>query len=214
MKNTYTESRRLFLKRASLLAVAVPFVPLGAHLWRGGFESLNLQKQSALKKESFGVSGAPANLSWQTKIVGNDEPGEPLVISGRVLDTKTLQPLPCITLYVYHTDRTGHYTQDGNDDPHRPRLRGWMRTGGDGRYEFQTIKPGPYPHRNTPTHIHVSYAGRNRAEDWLDDYWFAGDSRINAETLKLITGRGGGNSIIKLQRDAHGILRGVRDLML
>lgn len=214
MKNQHTESRRLFIKRASLLAVAVPFVPLGARLWRSGFDGANAQKQSALKKESYGVSGAPAKLSWQTKVVSDDEQGEPLVISGRVLDVKTLQPLEGITLYVYHTDRTGHYTQDGTDNPHRPRLRGWMRTEADGRYEFQTIKPGPYPGRNTPTHIHINYAGANRPEDWLDDYWFTGDSRINAETLKLITGRGGGNSIIKLQRDGHGILRGVRDLML
>ena len=86
MKNQHTESRRLFIKRASLLAVAVPFVPLGAHLWRDGFGSGNDQKQSSLKKESYGVSGAPANLSWKTKVVSDDEPGETLVIAGRVLD--------------------------------------------------------------------------------------------------------------------------------
>jgi protocatechuate 3,4-dioxygenase beta subunit len=214
MKKSHSESRRLFIKRASLLAVAVPFVPLGARLWRGDLDRSKDQKNSSLKKESFGVSGAPANLSWKTKVVSDDEPGEPLVISGRVLDAKTLKPLEGITLYVYHTDRTGHYTQDGEDNPHRPRLRGWMRTEADGRYEFQTIKPGPYPRRNTPTHIHISYAGPHRPEDWLDDYWFTGDPRINTETMKLIAGRGGDSPIITLQRDAHGILRGVRDIKL
>jgi protocatechuate 3,4-dioxygenase beta subunit len=196
------------------MAVVVPFVPLGAYLLGDGLRGGVQHKKMLSDQRTFGVPGAPSNLSWKTKVVGDDEPGEPLVMSGRVLDAKSMKPLEGITLYVYQTDQTGHYTQDGNDDPHHPRLRGWMRTDAEGRYEFQTIKPGPYPHRVTPTHIHISYAGPHRPEDWIDDFWFAGDPRINAETMKLMTGRGGGNPIIILQRDAYGILRGVRDIKL
>jgi hypothetical protein len=31
----------------------------------------------------------------------------------------------------------------GNNDNRNPRLRGYMRTGADGKYEFSTIKPAP-----------------------------------------------------------------------
>ena len=54
MKNQHSESRRLFIKRASLLALAVPFVPLGAHFGLGGLDALKDQKKSFLQKESFG----------------------------------------------------------------------------------------------------------------------------------------------------------------
>ena len=49
-------------------------------------------------------------------------------------DSDGVTPAEGIVLYVYHTDATGYYNKD--DDPYNPRLRGWMKTGKDGRYEF------------------------------------------------------------------------------
>jgi len=114
---------------------------------------------------------------------------------------------------VYHTDNTGYYSKD--DDPYNPRLRGWMKTGADGKYEFNTIKPAPYPHRVTPAHIHAQIYSDTIPEYAIDEYWFDGDRFITAEQKKLLpTGRGGPGSIVKLTRDPNGVLHGHRDIVL
>ncbi len=141
------------------------------------------------------------------------EPGERMIMSGTIFQADGKTPAAGIVLYVYHTDATGYYSKD--DDPYNPRLRGWMKTGTDGKYEFCTIKPAPYPHRTTPAHIHAQIYSDAIAEYAIDEYWFDGDRFINDEQKKLLlTGRGGSGSIVKLTKDASGILHGVRDITL
>ena len=65
-------------------------------------------------------------------------------MAGRVFKTDGVTPLAAASVYVYHTDEKGYYTPNGNDN-RNPRLRGYMRTDAQGHYEFNTIKPGPYP---------------------------------------------------------------------
>ncbi len=156
---------------------------------------------------------APQNISWQTTIASKDEKGEPLIMSGTIYQSDGATPAEGIVLFVYHTDSTGYYNKD--DDPYNPRLRGYMKTGEDGKYEFKTIKPAPYPKRTTPAHIHAQIYSSQTPEYSIDDYWFEGDPFITSETkAKLLTGRGGFNSIIKLTRGDDGILRGVRNIKL
>jgi protocatechuate 3,4-dioxygenase beta subunit len=94
-------------------------------------------------------------------------------------------------------------------------MRGWMKTGKDGKYEFRSIKPAPYPHRTTPAHVHAQIYSDKIPEYTVDEYWFDGDQFINDEQKKLLlTGRGGPGSIVKLTRDSDGVLRGVRDIKL
>ena len=152
-------------------------------------------------------------MSSKITIASDGEPGERITISGTVFqpDGKTLAN--GVVLYVYHTDAAGYYSKD--DDPYNPRLRGWMKTGVDGTYEFRTIKPAPYPRRDTPAHIHAQVYSDKIAEYAVDEYLFDGDPLINDEQKKkLVTGRGGPGSIVKLSRDASGTLRGVRDIKL
>lgn len=97
---------------------------------------------------------APANLSWKTLIPPNKEPGEPLDILGTIYQPDGVTPAEGIVLFVYHTDVTGYYYEE--DDASHPRLKGWMKTGADGRYEFRTIKPGAYPNRSSCAHSRPS----------------------------------------------------------
>lgn len=83
--------------------------------------------------------------------------GEKLLLQGDVV-TRNGQPLSQATVEIWQCDSTGHYHHPA--DPQRGRrdnnFQGYGRTQTDnnGRYEFHTIVPVPYPGR-TP-HIHVA----------------------------------------------------------
>jgi protocatechuate 3,4-dioxygenase, beta subunit len=154
---------------------------------------------------------APASLSWKTVVTSAGEPGEPLSISGTISQADG-KPAEGIVLFIYHTDATGYYNE--KDDVSHPRLKGWMKTGPDGRYEFRTIKPAPYPHRTTPAHIHAHVYGAQYSERPIDDYWFEGDPFITAKELAARKEMGTTPVIVGLKRDSNGVWRGVRDITL
>jgi protocatechuate 3,4-dioxygenase beta subunit len=135
-----------------------------------------------------------------------------LDISGTIYQSDGVTPAQGIVLFVYHTDVTGYYNEQ--DDASHPRLKGWMKTGADGRYEFRTIKPGAYPHRSTPAHIHAHLYGPDYSERSIDDYWFEGDPRINPKELSHVREQGGTPAIVVLKRGSDGVWRGVRDIRI
>jgi hypothetical protein len=77
-----------------------------------------------------------------------------------------------VAIFAYHTDRTGLYNQPGQPGW---RLQGWARTGSEGRFEFDTIRPAPYPDRNAAAHIHVPAEGAGVPRQTLKDVLFEGD---------------------------------------
>jgi catechol 1,2-dioxygenase len=88
--------------------------------------------------------GAP----FQTKLAGPNEPGERLVISGKVFSSDCRSRLPNTLIEIwqankaglYDTDKPGNFTERGDF-----RLRAMMLTDQQGNYEFETIMPGRYP---------------------------------------------------------------------
>ncbi len=159
-----------------------------------------------------GSCEAPADLSWKTVIPPPNEPGEPLDVSGTIYQPDGVTPAQGFVLFVYHTNVTGYYNKE--DDASHPRLRGWMKSGADGRYEFRTIKPGAYPHRDTPAHIHAHLYGPRYSERSIEDYWFKGDPRITPNALARMKELGGEPVIVALERGKDGVWRGVRDIKL
>ena len=213
-------SRREFIRSASICVAALPVLSFGAFSLSGCAAQTEVIAQTTRLPYSAGFGSmpcssciAPQNLSSQITIASKDEKGEPLIMSGTIYQSDETTPAEGIVLYVYHTDSTGYYNKD--DDPYNPRLRGWMKTGKDGKYEFKTIKPAPYPKRTTPAHIHAQIYSSQIPEYSIDDYWFEGDPFITPEAkAKLLRGRGGFNSIIKLTRSTEGVLSGVRNIKL
>jgi protocatechuate 3,4-dioxygenase beta subunit len=111
---------------------------------------------------------APARIT----IPAPGEPGEPLVVSGQVFQPDGRTLAPGVVVYVYHTDAKGLY------NPQRgapPRLRGWMKTDAQGRYEYRTIRPAPYPGREIPAHVHTQLWGGGWPAQWNEDLLFADD---------------------------------------
>ena len=151
--------------------------------------------------------------SWNARIVADNEPGEPLIVSGTIYSPDGKQPLEGITLFVYQTDATGVYTTSGGDN-RATRIHGVMRTNAQGKYEFRTIKPGSYPNSRNPAHIHAYVSGPGYPEYWIDEYLFADDPFIRDEDKRKASGQGTFSPILSLTRGADGILRAVRDIRI
>jgi len=150
---------------------------------------------------------------WKVKIVSEQEPGEPLIVSGTIYSPDGKKPLPGITLYVYQTDATGRYSTSGGDN-RGTRIHGVMRTKAEGRYEFHTIKPGSYPNSRNPAHIHAFVSGPDYPEYWIDEYLLADDPFIKDEDKQKAGSQGSFSHILSLTRGSDGILRAVRDIKI
>lgn len=197
------QDRRSFLKRASAFALAVPLLELGS------FGLLGCNQASS---SSFSATGKqPGNIPWKATIVGEGEPGDPLIISGTIYAPDGRTPLEGITLSVYQTDATGRYSTSGGDN-RNTRIHGAMQTKADGRYEFRTIRPGSYPSSRNPQHIHAYVSGPGYPEYWIDEYHFNDDPFIDDEARRNYGSHGSFSSVLTLKKESDGIWRGVRDI--
>lgn len=165
-----------------------------------------------------GTSEAPENVTWNTVIPPEGEPGERLIISGTVYLPDGKTPAKDIIVYVHHTNDEGIYPKKGDEKgngQYHGYLRGWMKTDSKGKYEFETIRPAPYhSHGGEPAHIHYNVQGTEYSEYWLTALWFADDPRVTDEYIKNVRRSGGFSNVTSLTKDENNILRGVRNIIL
>jgi protocatechuate 3,4-dioxygenase beta subunit len=102
--------------------------------------------------------------SWDIRVGPRGEPGEPLVVTGRVLSRQTNAPLAGVTVYTYHADINGQYNAQRNEGG-EPRLCGVLRTNDSGQYRIRTPMPGGYA--GALPHIHFEVWGTGVARQML-----------------------------------------------
>lgn len=156
-----------------------------------------------------------AGLSWRASIAGAQESGERMQIQGVVLQTDGRSPAAGVVIYAYHTDASGFYSRGAPTTEWSRRhglLRGWVRTGADGRYAFDTIKPAPYPGENLPAHVHLTVLEPGRRPYWIDDIVFAGEFGVTERYRRERENRGG-NGIVTLTRE-NGLIVARRNIVL
>jgi protocatechuate 3,4-dioxygenase, beta subunit len=148
---------------------------------------------------------APNNVSSVGTIANSSEPGERLVVTGQVFapDGQTLAA--DVTVYAYQTDTIGHYQND--PQTRVARLHGWAKTDSQGRFEFHTIRPGPYPGRSVAAHIHFHIYGGGYPLQWTPDLMFADDPLIRPDQLQSSAALGRFANIQTLTRDPDGTQR-------
>jgi len=119
-------------------------------------------------------------------LVSSQEPGEPLTVTGRVVDRKG-QPVKDAVLYFYQTSNKGWYSDRAahvggmEGDRRHARLFGYLKTGAEGRFELRTIRPVGYPDSDLPAHIHVEVEPANQAAGRLvTEIQFDDDPRLTA----------------------------------
>lgn len=155
-------------------------------------------------------------LSASAVIAGPDEPGERLVVEGVVYQSDGTTPAADIVVYAHHTNNEGLYAGAGGPTPEtrrHGRLRGWVKTGADGRYRFDTIKPAPYPGATMPAHVHLMIGEPGRRPYYIDDVVFDGEFGVTERYRKNQELRGG-SGIVRLSPTADGALLARRDIVL
>ena len=125
------------------------------------------------------------------------EAGERLIVEGTVYRPDGKTPAAGVLMYTYHTNAGGVYAKRGNETGNGRRhgyLRGWLRTGPDGKYRIETIKPGSYPSRSEPAHVHMTLQPPGEPERYIDDVVFEGDPLLTAAHRARLQQRGGSGS--------------------
>lgn len=153
-------------------------------------------------------AGMPAAMTSTATIAAPDEPGIRLQVRGTLYRPDGQTPAGGVVLYAYHTDADGYYVPPDRRDrglTRHGRLRGWIRTGPDGRYRFDTVRPAPYPSRDMPAHIHAVIKEPGKNEYYVDDFVFDDDPLLTSaarhERDKL-----GGSGIVHAERRGDGLL--------
>ena len=137
------------------------------------------------------------------------------MLRGRVVD-RGGRPKAGVIVYAYHTDHTGMYRPGpglSGEAVRHGRLRGWVASGPDGSYRFDTVRPAAYPGRDIPEHIHMHVIEPWRATYYIDDVMFEDDPKLtSAQRAKLVSGRGGGG--VCRPRMLGGVWQARRDIVL
>ena len=160
--------------------------------------------------------GLPAELSARARIAPQGEPGEPLSLTGRVLAADG-SPRAGIVVYAYHTDSRGIYPPladaPGRAAERHGRLRGWVASDAEGRYTFATIRPGSYPTRDVPAHIHLHVLESGCSTYYIDDVMFTDVPLLTPAQRRAHAAGRGGNGIATPTR-VEGGWQVVRDIRL
>lgn len=160
--------------------------------------------------ETEHLGGGAATPRSRITIAPPGEPGTPLVVTGTVFRPDGETPAAGVVVYLYQTDITGVYAPPGEP----PRLRGWLRTDAEGRYEVRTVRPASYPTGRIAAHIHTQLWGGGAATQWNSDLLFADDPYLSGEEKRRSAAAGRFGSICDPARDADGTLRCTLDLRL
>ena len=146
----------------------------------------------------------PVGLATTGRIAPVGEPGTALVLRGRVV-TESGSPAAKAIVFAYQTDRTGVYDRR-EAGAHSWRLKGWASADKDGRFTFETIRPGSYPNSNNPAHVHFTVFLPSGERFHAGEVRFANDplvpqherdagARDEFEEVRPVTQRGGSEHV-------------------
>lgn len=120
-----------------------------------------------------------------------NEPGPKLRVSGTVFQNDGRTRAAGVIVYYYHTDQSGLYAKRTAADPVHGYIRGWVRTGVDGRYSIYTNRPAPYPDSSMPAHIHMLVREPGLQVYYIDELVFDDDPLLTDKKRQALENRGG-----------------------
>ncbi|WFB62267.1 intradiol ring-cleavage dioxygenase [Sphingobacterium sp. WM] len=182
---------------------------------------------SSCKSQGLRIVGGPcegceALYEYQDKILKSvdtlpefDRNEPKMKITGIVYEKDGKTPAENVIIYIYHTNRKGVYQMRGDEIGWAKRhgyIRGWVKTGKDGKYTFYSFRPASYPDETEPEHIHITIKEPETNEYYLDEYFFADDPLLKAAFINKLPKRGG-SGVVNPSFEA-GMLTIKRDIIL
>ncbi|MBL0928253.1 MAG: intradiol ring-cleavage dioxygenase, partial [Phycisphaerales bacterium] len=168
-----------------------------------------------------GAQGMPAELRWNDTSPAWNLPGQKLLLTGTIYQPDGRTPASEVILYYYQTNTEGRYQHRPDEPRSMPPnelgqthgfIRGWVRTGPDGRYAISTTRPGAYPTRDAPAHVHATITEPGGATYYIDDWVFDDDPLLTSAARGRLENRGG-SGVVRLARRGD-LLVGERDIVL
>lgn len=171
------QGRRAILKASAALFAAGMLPLAGSTIAQS---ALN-RTQDQILGPFYPIMSKPNRSGDLTRVPGGQgrAKGQLLIVKGRVIDP-TGKPVAGADIEIWQANSVGRYAHpdDTNPAPLDPNFEGFgaVKTGADGRYQFKTIKPPPYPitpSRARPAHIHFDVRGRH--DELVTQMYFEGD---------------------------------------
>lgn len=177
--------RRTILK-ASAALLATGLLPAAGSVFA---QTVLNRTQDQILGPFYPIMSTPNRSGDLTRVPGGSgrAKGQLLIVKGRVIDPAG-RPVAGADIEIWQANSVGRYAHpdDTNPAPLDPNFEGFgaMTTGTDGRYQFKTIKPPPYPvtpERTRPAHIHFDVRGRH--DELITQMYFEGDPYHKADSF-------------------------------
>ncbi|RYG20160.1 MAG: intradiol ring-cleavage dioxygenase [Chitinophagaceae bacterium] len=92
-------------------------------------------------------------------------------------------------------------------------IRGWVKTNTDGKYFIYTVRPGTYPTRDEPAHVHLTVKEpKMKKSYYIDDCVFDDDVLLTMAKRKKMENRGG-SGVLRLVKKGN-LWIGERNIIL
>ena len=214
------------MMRLSQLTVTVFFAVLFSIL--AGCNAQVKQKAAAVESDLENthpeIIGMPNILAANDTSPGWSQQGQKMIVTGTVFETDGKTPASNVVVYYYHTNTEGKYLHKKDHKKSLPPnskgqthgyIRGWIKTGSDGKYSIATVRPGTYPSGDEPAHIHLVIKEPGAKESYyIDDFVFDDDMLLTAAKRKRMENRGGSGILRMLKKGElqvaeHNIILGL-----
>ncbi|WP_335964985.1 intradiol ring-cleavage dioxygenase [Galbibacter sp. PAP.153] len=164
----------------------------------------------------------PSELSEEDISPAWNNDGEQILLTGTVYESDGRTPAANVILYYYQTDARGVYSTKQDEPRNMPKnklgqthghIRGWVKTNTEGAYSIYTVKPGTYPSRDEPAHIHLNVKEPDiETPYYIDDFVFDNDPMLTTKKRNALENRGGSGVIRFVEKDSLKI--GERTIIL
>lgn len=156
---------------------------------------------------------APKDSPSSADVAPPGESGERLEVSGVVYAADGRTPVTAASVYVYQTDARGYYWPDDARGNRNPRLIALLRTDGQGRYSYRTIRPGSYPGTRVPQHIHYEVTADGHSTR-VFEIVFEDDPFVSQQIRADAARPGSAYALQSVRRGPGGVGRVTQDVVL
>jgi protocatechuate 3,4-dioxygenase beta subunit len=179
-------------------------------------------KEEIVEKSELTYYGIRKQVSNTDTSMGWIQEGQKILLTGIVYQPDGKTPAPNVLIYYYHTNTKGKYLHIPSEKRSMPPnelgqthgyIRGWVKTGVDGKYFIYTVRPGIYPTHDEPAHVHITIKEPNdKKEYYIDDFVFDDDKLLISSKRQRLQNRSGSGILRMVEVGALQI--GERNLIL